>query len=139
MKIKENLILDILSNDIINNKYTKAILNLKTIISLETEEGFVLSNKIKKLYDNIIKKENCLIKDYPLKILENEFYKAKNNNKRHIDIMYNGNCHSIEYYDLYIILEAYYEDIYTLVSIIGNFYNLDIKIKQNSNTSNDFV
>ena len=133
LKLKENLIIDILSPVSGNNKYSKGILNLKTIIKLEKSEGFKISKEVQEMFDQLIKKEESFIKGIPLNVIEKYFFQKSDRMNLYINITFKEQQLNMKVNEIFEELEKLYQDIFILTSILASQYNLEIKINQPMN------
>lgn len=138
LRIKTNFCIDILNPTTNFNKYSKSLLNIKTLIELEKKEGFELPKEIIENYNKIIKKEYNFINNIPLNIIEHYFYKKINNLNSYINIEFKENEVNIKTNEIFILLENFYNEIFLLASLIANYYNLEIKIN-NKRDNDDYV
>jgi len=140
MKLKSNLLIEIISPNNTINKYSKAVLNLKAILKLETNENFKIPLELIKMYDKIIERELEFINGIPLTLIEKYFYTKADKLNGFINIEYRNFDLNIRTNELYLELEKFYEDIFILSSCLASFYNLEIKINSSSSNNNgDFV
>lgn len=136
IKLKENLLSEIFAPNQID-KYSKSVLNLKTLIELEQKEEFELPKELLNRIKEILKKEDNFLNNIPLKIVEYYFNLKISNINSFINIIYKNYELSIKTNELLIILEDYYNQIFLVSSMLANYYNLEIKINTESN--NDYA
>ena len=138
IRLKENLLLDILNPRSELNKYTKGILNLTTLYKIELSEKFKFSEEITNLYLELLNKSDSFINSIPLSIVEKYFYQKVNNMNSYISIQFQGLELSIPTNELYILLENYYNNLFLCGSLIANYYNIEIKIN-NTKEEMDYI
>jgi hypothetical protein len=127
-KIKINLLVDIL-NPQEPDKYSKSILNLKTIFALEQEDKFVFPKSIIERFSKILEKEKNFKNGIHLLIIEQYYYKKREKLQGYISInLDNVRKLNMPVAELYIELENFYQEMFLLASIIANLYNIEIKI-----------
>lgn len=138
LRLKENLLIDILSPHNLTTKYSKSLLNLKTLMELEMKEtDFKIPVEIQNMYNSIVERENKFISGIPLKIIEKYYFMKSDKMNSYINIEYLEEQLNIRCNEVFMILEEYYSEMYLLASIFGNYYNLEIKINQPQN--NEYV
>lgn len=127
-KLRLNLLIDIL-NPMDVNKYSKSLLNIKTIFYVEEKEKFVFPQNILDLYAEVIEKEDNFLNNIPLLIVEKQYYRKSDNINGYVSIyMENQRELNIPVSELFILLEKYYAKMFLLASLLANYYNLEIKI-----------
>lgn len=136
IKLKENLLSEIFAPNQID-KYSKSVLNLKTLIDLEQKDDFEIPKDLLDRINTILERENDFLEHIPLKIIEHYFNLKISNINSYINIIYKKNELSIKTNELLIILEQYYNEIFMVSMILANYYNLEIKINTASN--NDYA
>jgi len=140
MKLKNSLLLDIITSQEIPNKYSKGFLNLLTIFKLEEQEGFKLPdyiiNKFKKLEQKFISFYNNI----PLRVIEKYYIKYMLDYNKYVYIEYNGfEIDNLKVIDIYLLLEQFFDDLYLIASLIASYYSLEIKINKPNKDSLDNV
>jgi len=138
LKLKTNLLIEILNPNGTTNKYTKSLLNLKTILKLEKHEKFNIPKDILKLSNDLIEKENKFINNIPLLLIERVFYSKINNLNSYINLEFNEFELNMKTNELLIILENYYNEMFFVASLLASYYNLEIKINETSKDE-DFI
>lgn len=127
-KIKLNLLIDIL-NPTDLDKYSKSVLNLKTIYEVEKKDKFVFPENIENLFQEIFEKEKNFINGIHLLIVEKYYYRKRENLQGYISITLDTERKlNMPVSELYIILEEYYSKMFLLASLMANYYNIEIKI-----------
>lgn len=134
LELKKNLFIEIF-NPNLKDKYSKSLLNLKTIIDLEKSENFKIPQFIEEKLKIIFNKENNFINDIPLSIIEYYFNKKIDNLNSYVNIQYKDFELNIKANELYLLLEKYYSDIFLVSSQLAIYYNLEIKIKDENENS----
>ena len=134
LRLKTNLLIEILSPTTNPNKYSKSLLNLKTIIKLEDDEDFKLPKSTLKLYTELLKREDNFISGIPLILIEREFYLKNGKLNNYINIQYKTFEITISAREIFILLEKFYNELFLIASLIASYYNLEIKI---NNAKND--
>ena len=137
LRLKENLLIDILSPHNITLKYSKSLLNLKTLMIIEKKDNFVFPDEIYNLYKEIIKVEDNFLNGIPLRIVEKYYFMKSDKLNSYINIEYGEYQINKRVSEIYILLEEYYSKLYLIGSLIGNYYNIEIKVNTDSN--NDFI
>lgn len=137
LRLKENLLLDILNPLEKTNKYSKSLLNIKTAIELEKEEDFEIPTAILSKFNLLEKRANNFLNGIPLKVVEKAYYLHAKNFKKSIFMSYKNNSLTMNINEIYIELEEYFNKIFILASLMANYYNLEIKIK--TKTNNDYA
>jgi len=141
MRLKESLMTEILqmSNNQSTKKYTKSMLNLKTLIDLEKMSKFKLNGDNLKEYEELLQLELSFIGGIPLKVIEIHFYNNANNLNSYPYIEYEDvDIDNVRAIDMYILLEEFFERIFGLVTIVADLYNLEIKINNKAQISTDW-
>lgn len=136
LQLKKNLLIDILNPNNITNKYYKSLLNIKTIFEIEKEEGFKIPEFINNMFNEIKDKEHNFINDIPLQIVEYYFLKKVQSPNSYVYILYQEKEINIKTNELFLLLENFYSKIFLIASLIANYYNLEIKINNNSKDDN---
>jgi len=140
MKLKLGLLSLILDNSNTPNKYTRAFLNLKNVFELEEKENFKFDKELIKKFNNIKEKNKNFQNEIPLKIIEKYYILQNDQLDEYIFIRYNGNeIADLRIIDLYVLLEDFFQEIFSLACEIADFYNLEIKINDNSQRKNEFL
>lgn len=137
LRLKENLLIDVLSPRT-EYKYSKSILNLKTIIALEKQENFKIPESIITMYNKVLKQETDFINGIPLTIVERYYIGKQDKLNSYLNIAYKDSELNIQVNQLLMLLEIYYTELYLIASLLASFYNLEIKIN-NKNNDTDFV
>jgi hypothetical protein len=137
LRLKENLLIDILNPHQIFMKYSKSLLDLKTLMSIELKENFKFPKEILDLYNDIISVENDFINGIPLRIIEKYYFMKAEKLNSFVNIEYNNFQINMRISELYVILEEFYSKLYLIASLIGNYYNIEIKVNTESN--NEFI
>ncbi len=138
LRLKENLLIDTLNPRNEFEKYSKCILNLKTLIQLELNDEFVFPDNIIKLYDEIIKREENFYLQVPLKIFERYFFQKSGNLNSYINFEYNEKTINIKTNIIFLEFENLYQQIFLCASLIANYYNIEIKINDNRK-NNEYI
>ena len=133
LKLKENLLLDILNPLEKQNKYSKGILNLKTALELEKEEGFEVPEKILNDFAKLEKRSKSFINNIPLVIVEKYFYKNQDKFKKEVFVKYAEHSFNKPINEIYLELEQFYNELFITASMLANYYNLEIKMKTKTN------
>lgn len=147
--LKKNLLIDILAYDNATPlKYSKCLLNLKTIFEIEKQESFKYPDYFYKIFNELREKEKNFINNIPLLIVEKYFYAKNQNLNGFVSISYlipNEKGENIEHNlnmssnDLYLILEDYFSKIFMLASLMANYYNLEIKVNDTATKNKTFI
>lgn len=128
-----------MSNNQSTKKYTKSMLNLKTLIDLEKMSKFKLNGDNLKEYEELLQLELSFIGGIPLKVIEIHFYNNANNLNSYPYIEYEDvDIDNVRAIDMYILLEEFFERIFGLVTIVADLYNLEIKINNKAQISTDW-
>lgn len=136
LRLKENLIIDTLHPRNEYEKYSKSILNLKTLKHLEENEpDFEFSKNILDLFKELEEKENNFYMGVPLKIFERYYFSKTGGLNTFINFEYNEKTINVKTSVIFLELEELYQKIFLLGSLIANYYNIEIKI--NDNTKNN--
>jgi hypothetical protein len=138
LRLKENLLIEILAPTNSTSKYSKGLLNLKTIVKLEDREEFKLPNDINELYNKLLTREEDFINKIPLSIIEKYFNQKIDNLNSFINIQFKERELNIKTNELFIELEGFYNEIFLVASLIASYYNLEVKVGNNKNDS-DFI
>jgi len=136
IRLKENLLSEIFAPEI-HTKYSKSVLNLKTIIQLEKKDEFIIPDDILDKINKILEREHNFLENIPLKIIEHYFNLKISNINSYINIIYKNEELSIKTNELLLELEIFYTEIFMVSSLLANYYNLEIKINTASN--NDYA
>ena len=136
LKLKENLFIEIFSPNPAN-KYSKSLLNLKTIVELEEKEKFKIPENVLLKIEELKKKEHDFINKIPLNIIEHYFTQKSSNFNSYINCMFKENEINMKVNEVYILLEDFYKEIFFVASLLATYYNLEIKITGESN--NDYA
>ena len=148
-KLRNNLLIDILAYDSAGAfKYSKCLLNIKTIWSLEELENFNFPETFKKIYAEIIAKEHNFMANIPLLIVEKHYYSKVVNLNGYVSICYyvkdkegveTERLLNIPVNELYLELEDFFNKIFLLASLFANYYNLEIKINDTATKNKTFI
>jgi hypothetical protein len=148
-KLKLNLLIDILSYDNASAfKYSKCLLNIKTLWEIEKSEGFNFTPFFVQIYNEIVEKEHEFMNKIPLLIVEKYYYSKITNLNGYVSINYfvknddgddEDRILNIPVNDLYLELEAYFNKIFLLASLFANYYNLEIKINDTATKNKTFI
>lgn len=138
MKLKSSLLYIILENQAVSNKYSKSFLNLKNVIELELNEGFKLNDLILDEFEKLEMLYNNFINQIPLIIVERYYNDNKENYNKFVYLEFNEKeLTDLKIIELFKLLEDYHERIFNLAVKIADLYNLEIKIGNENNKSND--
>jgi len=132
LDLKKNLFIEIFSPNP-SNKYSKSLLNLKTIVELEEKEKFKIPENVLLKIEDLKKKEDEFIEGIPLNIIEHYFSQKSSNFNSYINCMFKDKEINIKVNELYILLEDFYKEIFLVASLLATYYNLEIKITGESN------
>lgn len=131
------------SNNILQNKYSKALDNLSAVILLERDET---KDKLPKSLFNDFEeiKSKCnnltaLTKNVPLLILEQYYVRNFRDLSREIYVEWNDDAFEIKIKELYLILEKYFYEMYIMAIRIADFYNLEFKLKKGKEDTSSFI
>lgn len=138
LRLKENLLIEILAPNINIHKYSKGLLNLKTIIELEGKEKFELPDNILELYNKLLIREKDFISGIPLDIIERYYSLKKENLNSYINIQFKEQELNMKTNELFIELEEFYKELFLVASLIASYYNLEVKINGNQQET-DFI
>lgn len=125
-------------------KYSKAYLNLKSVIELEEQDGYKLPNSLLEKFISIQSRYKLFLEEIPLSVIEKFYHKNLDDLNKHIYISYEDKeINEIRIVELFVKLEDYFNEIYSLASLIANFYNIEVKINKNAtggkNESKEFI
>jgi len=131
------------SSGISYNKYTNSFNSLKAVIKLEHSEKkdklpkymFEEFDKLENIKDNLNKKFSGI----PLLILEQYFFRNSKTLDAEIYIEYEHKNINAIITELYILLEDYFFKMYLLAVEIADFYNLEIKIKKDTQSKTEYL
>jgi len=148
-RLKTNLLIDILAYDSSALfKYSKCLLNIKTLFEIEKTEGYIFPQNYYEIYNSILEKEKDFLNGIPLLIVEKYFYNKIQHLNGYVSISYytkNENDENIEHNinmtvnDLYLLLEDFFNKIFLLASLLANYYNLEIKVNDTSVKNKTFI
>lgn len=128
LRLRQNLLIDVI-NPVEINKYSKSLLNLKTLFYIEQKEGFQFPKNILEIYNEILEKEDNFLNEIPLLIIEKQYYRKASNINGYVSIyMSNQRELNLEVAELFILLEAYYSKMFLLASLVANYYSIEVKI-----------
>lgn len=133
---------EVIGNELNMNKYSIAFNSLKAIIELESKETHdKIPDSLFKLFDDILLKKDNLINDknIPLLILEQYYVRNVNNLNKELYIEYNNINFTMRVSTLYVILEEFYNTLYSLAITIADYYNLEIKLKKSNQETQNFI
>lgn len=134
MKSKYNFLYQIFSlQDGSAYKYSKSFINLEAVIDLEKQEGFKIPESIQDKFIEIKKKYDSFMAEIPLRVIEKFYYKDESELSKYIFICYDEKeIESIQIIELYMALEEFYKEVFSIASLIANYYNIEIKINNNA-------
>jgi hypothetical protein len=139
VKLKLSLLSLILDNPNIGNKYSKCFLNLKNVFELEQNEEFEFSEKFIKSFEELEKKFNSFHNGIPLSIIEKYYIAKVNELDEYVYIEYNEKELTLRIIDLYVLLEQYFSEIFSLACEIADYYNLEVKINSGTQKDKEFL
>lgn len=137
MKLKSSLLYMILENPKTHNRYSKCFLNLKNVLMLEQEENFQFSEDILEKFDELEKKYNEFLRGIPLEVCELYLFDNIEDKNKYITILYQDLNTTIKVIELYIMLENFFKEVYSLTCLVANLYNLEVKINNSSNSNEE--
>jgi len=125
------------------NKYTNSFNSLKAVIQLERSEKkdklpkymFEEFDELENIKDNL----NNKFSNIPLLILEQYFFRNSKTLDAEIYIEYKHKNINAVITELYILLEDYFFKMYLLAVQIADFYNLEIKIKKDTQSKTEYL
>jgi hypothetical protein len=137
MKLKLNLLIPILENVSSSNRYSKAYLNLKNVISLENRADYKFKDQeVYTKFQNLEKKFNNFLCDIPLIVVEKYFNDNKEDHNKFIYLEYKDEeLTDLKIMELYNELETYFQECFTLACLIADLYNFEVKFNE---TNNDY-
>lgn len=125
------------------NKYSNSFNALKGIIELEGKETI---NKLPSLFfdefksiEKAINNLDVRLPDVPLLIVEQYFFRNAKNLSKFVYIEWGLVKTDFKVIDLYLILETFFSRIYMLCIGIADYYNLDIKLKNERKERVDYI
>ena len=144
MKLKLNLLLNVLENPSSSNKYSKSFLNIKNVIDLEKRAEYSFNdNSVKNKFEELEKKYSNFLNGIPLVVIERYFNDNKDNPNKHAYLEYKNNeLGEIKIMELYNLLELYFEECFSLACLIADLYNFEVKFnegKSSENSENKFI
>lgn len=137
MKLKLNLLLNVLENPTNSNKYSKSFLNLKNVIDLEKRSEYKFNDKsVDTKYNLLEKKYDNFINDIPLIVVERYFNDNHETPNKHAYLEYNDNeLSDIKIMEIYNTLELFFQDCFSLACLIADLYNFEVKFNEGENKS----
>lgn len=133
LRLKENLLVEILGNSNTPTKYSKGLLNLKTIFELEQKEKFKIPKAIILLFEKLVLKEDNFINNIPLILIERSFILKSSNLNSYINLQYKEFELTKNSGEVFILLEDFYKEMFLIAGLMASFYNLEIKINVDKN------
>lgn len=136
MKLKTNLLFSVLKVPESTTKYSQSYLNLQNVFEIEDKEGFEFPSHIIEDFDKLTKKYNNFINEVPLKIVERYYMQYRNNFNKFVFFEFNEKeVTDLTIIELYSMLESFFDSCFNLACQIAKYYNLEIKINQDSEQS----
>lgn len=140
MKLKQGLLFQILDCPNIPNKYTKSYLNLKNVFELEKSDNFTFDDELIKKFSDITIEFNSFLNKIPLKVIETYFKTNAEKLDDYIYLEYKGNeVSDMKNIDLFMELEMFFDKLFSLACEIANFYNIEIKLKNNKDSTIEMI
>ena len=135
MRLKQSLLLMNLENINTDNKYSKAFLNLENVKKLEDKEKTIFPLEIQTKFRKLKEKFDNFLGGIPLKVVERYYIQHMTDMNHYCYFEYNGKeLEDIKIVDLFILLERFYEEVFELSCEIANYYNLEIKLNNKTNS-----
>lgn len=132
MKVKNSLLTEIMTLESHPKKYSKAYLNLNTVLELEKKEKQLDSTMEKTINEEkkeIDKMYSNFMNSIPLKIVEHYYVKNSHNLRMYAYIEYGENeISDIKYEDIYLKLEEFYNKIFRLTCMLLSQYSVEVKV-----------
>lgn len=135
MKLKSSLLYMILENPKTQNRYSKCFQNLKNVLMLEQEENFTFDESITSAFKKLEDKYNDFLDGVPLEVCELYLFDNIESKNKYITIIYDPHNTTIKVIELYIALEEFFKEVYSLTCLVANLYNLEVKINNTSNSN----
>lgn len=140
MKLKSSLLYQVLDNHFSINRYSKAYINLKNVIDLETQEKHKLSKSILNNFEELTKQYKNFTKGIPLIIIERYYNDHKEKLNKYCHLTYKkSELSEIQIMDLFIQLEEYFNLCFSLAVQIASLYNLEIKINKGYDSEEGYL
>lgn len=135
MKLKLNLLLNVLENPTSSNKYSKSYLNLKNVMDLEKRGEYKFNDtSVIDKFDKIEKSYLDFINKIPLNVVERYFNDNHENPNKHAYLEYNDNeLSDIKIMEIYNKLELFFQDCFSLACLIADLYNFEVKFNEGEN------
>ena len=132
MRLKVNLLIDILNNVPTKNKYSKAFLNLKNVFELEEKEKFVFSKSIIEQFNELSKRYNSFLDNIPLIIIERYYNTKSDQLTSYVILEFNNNelNSDLQIMNLFQELELFFEECFNLAVQIASLYNIEVKLNK---------
>lgn len=140
MKLKSSLLFQVLDNHYSTNRYSKAYINLKNVIELETQEKHKLSKSILENFGELTKQYDSFTKGIPLIIIERYYNDHKEKLNKYCNLRYKTyELSEVQIMDLFIQLEDYFNLCFSLAVQIASLYNLEIKINKGYDSEEGYL
>lgn len=141
MKLKLNLLINILDNVATTNKYSKSFLNLKNVIDLEKRNNYVFSDdSVYTKFKKLEKQFNSFLDKIPLIIIEKYFADNHEKQNKHVYLEFKGNeLSDYKVIELYQELENYFQECFSLACLIADLYNFEVKFNEGKETKTSLV
>ena len=136
MKLKNNLLIDILDNRVGANKYSKSFLNLKNVLDLEEKAKYKFKDKSVYTKFNKLKfKFYGFINGVPLVVVERYFNDNKENINKFVYLEFQDNeVSDLKIMELFNLLEEFYQECFSLACLIADLYNFEVKFNDNDSS-----
>jgi len=141
MKIKEMLLKEVMTLESHPEKYSKAYLNIDTVLKIEKKENNLEDNtvlkEVRNKFEELTQLYNSFKNEIPLKIIEYYFMINRNELRNPVYIEYGDKelNDDIKYYDLYLELEDFYSQLFYICSLMLSQYSIEVKV--NTTSSDD--
>lgn len=139
MKLKLNLLLNILDNPPTANKYSKSFLNLKNVLDLEKRNNYIFKDpSVYSSFKNLKKKYDRFMSHIPLVVVERYFNDHKEDQNKFIYLEYqNHELSDLKIMELFNELEIFFEECFSLACLIADLYNFEVKFNESDESNND--
>lgn len=107
------------------------------VVDLEKKEHYDLPEEYQNEFDEICKRETNFLNNIPLKIIEEFFYQKAQNMNGYVFVLYGKYQINMKVSELYLELETFYNEIFSLAGRMAHLYNLETKTQ--AETHNDIM
>ncbi|MFW6282491.1 MAG: hypothetical protein ACOC1P_00355 [Minisyncoccales bacterium] len=137
MKLKVSLLFEIIGGDNSLNKYSRGFEILENVIQLEKKENEKFDLEIESKFKELKKRYMDFLNGIPLKVLEKHYINKRENLNKELYLEFmEKEVTNFKVIEIYLLLEDFYRELFSVACMIANFYNIEPKINNKNSEMN---